>query len=121
MLCTVLTYPPAWSWVVLPGFSCKPAPPRAGGAVTTGYIFQNISVEINCGQLLTDVLINPGLRQYKFGHFVLGEFPLWLVAEHLKYGLNPRTPRRGVQSEKVSSVKGGVMAGGENNGAGALC
>ena len=53
-----------------------------------------------------DVLINPGLRQYKFGHFVLGEFPLWLVAEHLKYGLNPRTPRRGVQSEKVSSVKG---------------
>ena len=53
-----------------------------------------------------DVLINPGLRQYKFGHFVLGEFPLWLVAEYLKYGLNPRTPRRGVQSEKVSSVKG---------------
>ena len=98
LLCTVLTYPPAWSWVGLPGSSCKPAPPGAGGAVTTGdwkitirtiyhdisgYIFQNISVEINCGQLLTDVLINPGLRQYKFGHFVLGEFPLWLVAEQV--------------------------------------
>ena len=65
LLCTVLTYPPAWSWVGLPGSSCKPAPPGAGGAVTTGdwkitirtiyhdisgYIFQNISVEINCGQ-----------------------------------------------------------------------
>ena len=32
-----------------------------------------------------DVLINPGLRQYKFGHFVLGEFPLWLVAEQLTF------------------------------------
>ena len=82
LLCTVLTYPPAWSWVVLPGFSCKPAPPRAGGAVTTGYIFQN---DANKLWTVCDVLINPGLRQYKFGHFVLGELSVWLALKHLKY------------------------------------
>ena len=72
--CFLQSYPPAWPCVMLPGTSCKPAPPRAGGAITTGYQklgnFDKFYQNDKFVKSYTDCVIDHGIAGYIFQSIV---------------------------------------------------